>query len=175
MVVTGHAALHDRMVLLKSHAATEQGEYWHVDVGHNYRMTNVCAAIGLAQMEQAARRVAQKQQVETWYRAALTGTPLVWPETTDGATRACWLVSALAPTTSHRHALRTFLRERGIKTAPFFTAIHQMPMFFREQQRFPVAEELAGRGLSLPSSPLLTETDVEQIAGVVSAYFRTAA
>jgi perosamine synthetase len=73
MVVTDDGAIHDRVVHLKGQGLARDREYWHDVAGYTYRMTNVCAAIGLAQFERADEILARKRDIAAWYAAGLRG------------------------------------------------------------------------------------------------------
>ena len=79
MVVTNDKALAERAAHIKDQGMSLEREYWHDIIGYNYRMTNICAAIGLAQLEQADDFIARKIQVADWYKTYLKDTPVECP------------------------------------------------------------------------------------------------
>lgn len=169
MVVTNDGALAKLAMRLRGQGLAEGREYWHDVLGFNYRMTNICAAIGCAQLEILDDNLRRKRQIAEWYRQALEGSPVRVHAEGEGSTHSYWMVSVLidAPL---RDGLRAHLRAAGIETRPLFFPVHQMDMYRRAGEVFPVAEGLSGRGLNLPSYPELTEADVGEIAGAVKAY-----
>ncbi len=171
MVVTNDAALHARVSHRKGQGLSPGREYWHDVIGHNYRMTNICAALGLAQLERAPALIADKAQIASWYRECLRGLPLGWPREAAEVGSSHWMVCILTPDAKDRDPLRALLRRRGIETRPFFSPVHRMPMYAAGQPDFPVADDLAARGVCLPSYPGLEAQDVAEIAGAVVAYF----
>jgi perosamine synthetase len=164
MVVTNDATLADRAVHFKGQGLAKHRVYWHDVVGYNYRMTNICAAIGLAQMERADELVSRKLALAASYDAALAGLPVE----THGATRAeyvhgYWMYSVLVPSGT-RDAVMSDLREAGVETRPLFYPAHTMPMYSQRYERHRVAEELGWRGINLPSWPELGAEQVRHIA-----------
>jgi len=163
MVVTGDPALHDRMVRLKGQGLAAGREYWHDIVGYNYRMTNLCAAIGLAQLEQADHFLTRKRAIARRYAEGLGGTGLVMQAEDDASLHSWWMCSVLVPEAAARDPLRAHLAAAGIETRPLFAPVHAMPMYRRSGERFPVAEDLSARGVNLPSWPGLTDGEIDEV------------
>lgn len=172
MVVTNDETLHDRMTHFKGQGLAKYREYWHDVIGYNYRMTNICAAIGLAQLEQADSMIAKKRQIAEWYKRELEDTPVVFQEELGDVRHSYWMVSILVPDAADRDPLRAALQEKGIETRPLFYPVHSMPMYSTSFQRHPVAESLGWRGINLPSYPSLEEASVKEICAVIKTYFR---
>ena len=170
MVAANDPALIERAAHLKSQAVSKTREYWHDEIGYNYRMTNLCAAIGLAQLERADETIAAKRRLAARYREALEGLPLEFQSEPEGGFHTYWMVSALAPDRAARDRLRAALGEAGVETRPLFPPAHTMPAFRREAA-FPVAEDLSARGLNLPSFPDLGEDELRFVCNVIKAAF----
>lgn len=166
MVVSNDELLIQRVAYLKSQAVSPQREYWHEEIGFNYRMTNICAAIGLAQLERAAEIIEKKRRVARWYKAGLESLPLVFQDDNDDTLNTYWMVSVVASDSFMRDSIRDHLKKHGVATRPFFHPAHTMPPF-RSDDRFPVAESLSARGLNLPSYPELSADDVSYICTVI--------
>ena len=93
MVVTNDDTLYDRSLHFKGQGLAKYREYWHDVIGYNYRMTNVCAAIGLAQLEQADKFIDKKRKIAEWYKFGLKGLPVtVHPEVGD-VKHSYWMCS----------------------------------------------------------------------------------
>lgn len=172
MVVTGDDTLYDRMIHFKGQGLAKYREYWHDVIGYNYRMTNICAAIGLAQLEQADRIIAQKRQVAEWYKSELHESPVTFQEETGDVQHSHWMVSILVPDAADRDLLRSALSQQGIETRPVFYPVHSMPMYSMSFQRHPVAENLGWRGINLPSYPGLEKASVQEICAAIKSYFK---
>ncbi|WP_233847651.1 DegT/DnrJ/EryC1/StrS family aminotransferase [Paraburkholderia sp. HD33-4] len=160
MVVTNDAELDRKIRHLRSQGVSSEREYWHDAIGFNYRMTNLAAAIGCAQMESVDDLIAKKQQIAEWYRQSLAGLPLQVHSTHPRTLHSYWMVSILVEDASQRDPLRTALLQDGIETRPLFYPVHQMKMYAAPGQHFPVADEIASRGINLPSYPALMRDDI---------------
>ena len=177
MVTTNDRALADHARRLSHHAFHPQRHFWHEFVGFNYRMTNLQAAIGLAQTERLADIVAARRRVHAWYSERLKSIPgLQLPAEAPGYKSVYWMyavrVQPAFGATSVQ--LRTLLAQRGIETRSFFIPIHLQPIYSAEfcGQRFPVAETLCRTGLYLPTHENLEEADVEWIAEQIAGIHR---
>ena len=166
MVVAKDDALAARLRKVKGQGQSLEKRYWHDELGFNYRMTNICAAIGVAQMERIEGILARKREVGALYRSKLEGSPFEFQHLADGVESSDWLVSLLVPRGVDRNALMVRLAENGIDSRPVFYCAHHMPMY-KTGDTHPVAEDIAARGLSLPSYPALTDDQVVQIAGTL--------
>jgi perosamine synthetase len=160
MVVTNNAELDRKIRHLRSQGVSSEREYWHDAIGFNYRMTNLAAAIGCAQMESIDDLIAKKQQIAEWYRQGLAGLPLQVHSTQPRTQHSYWMVSILVDEPCERDALRAALQRDGIETRPLFYPVHQMEMYAAPGQHFPVADEIASRGINLPSYPALMRDDI---------------
>jgi perosamine synthetase len=166
MVVTDDDRLADQLRLLRGQGMDPQRRYWHPIVGFNYRMTNIAAAMGLAQMERFSRLLQDRKRIADWYNKRLCRFPFLGlPVEAPGASSAFWMYSILTPNHSWRDALMADLANRGIETRPFFYPVHEFPMYrgCRSDNDCPVARDLSYRGLSLPTSSYLQERDIDVI------------
>ncbi len=171
MVITCDDTLHDRMVHFKGQGLAQHREYWHDVIGFNYRMTNICAAIGVAQLEQADSFLAKKRMIADWYRRELQDAPVAFQDELEHVRHSYWMVSILVEDAVDRDSLRLALRQAGIETRPLFYPVHSMPMYAAAFQRHPIAESLGWRGINLPSYPGLNESAVREICTVIRDYF----
>jgi perosamine synthetase len=170
MVVTNDDTLHDRVMHFKGQGLAKHRQYWHDVVGYNYRMTNICAAIGLAQLEQIDSILKKKKHVAALYKKELAETSLTFHEEVGDVVHSYWMCSILVKDPSDREPLREYLASRGIETRPLFYPVHTMPMYSLKFQRHPVAENLGWRGINLPSYPSLTEEDIFFIGKSLKEY-----
>jgi perosamine synthetase len=168
MVTTDNAKLQDQMRLLKGQGVDPNHRYWFPIVGYNYRMTNIQAAIGLAQLEKIDEHLLRRQEIAELYASALSPLEdvLTLPSVQPWASHVFWsypivLKDSCRVTSNH---LMASLAADGIETRPVFIPIHTMPPYLKEGETHPVAENLARNGISLPMHGLLTGSDVEYIA-----------
>lgn len=170
MVVTNDSAIDRRIRHLRGQGLAPDREYWHDVIGFNYRMTNLCAAIGLAQLERLDAIVAAKRALGARYTAALAGSHAQLQASTPGEQSSVWMCTVLAPDMARRDAARRGLAAAGIETRPAFNPVHRMPMYAGTAE-CPVADDLASRGINLPSWHRLPDDAVSEIASIVSRAF----
>lgn len=170
MVVTRDKPVMDKAYHLKTQGVSPQREYWHDVVAYNYRMTNICAALGLAQLEQADEILAQKRQIADWYREGLAGLPLKMQDELAHAVHSFWMCSVAVDDSTVRQPMRDYLRQAGVETRPLFYPAHTLP-HCATHQSFPIAESLAARGINLPSYPGLQHGDVKRIVSDIRCFF----
>jgi perosamine synthetase len=166
MVTTNDDALAERIRLLRSQGMQAGRRYWFPVIGYNYRMTNICAALGLAQLERIEQALAARKRVAEWYSHYLSGNPgFILPATEPWATHAFWMYTILLTdrVTKSRDEIMKLLDEKGIETRPVFYPMHQMPPYRSGKQHFPNADYCSSRGINLPTHSLLTEEDVSRV------------
>lgn len=171
MVVTNDKTLYDRAVHLKGQGLAKHREYWHDVVGYNYRMTNICAAIGLAQLENADSIIEKKRQIADWYKKYLDNSHVEIHAETENVFHSYWMVTVLLKNSDERDVLRDKLKSHEIETRPTFYPVHTMPMYSKNFHRFPVAEDIGWRGINLPSYPELNEEDVKFICEKINEFY----
>lgn len=172
MVMTNDSDLYELLVHYKAQGVSRTREYWHDVVGYNYRMTNIQAAIGLAQLEKIEEKVSKKIKIGEWYAKNLADTPLVFHNPLPGVVHTYWMCSVLTRTPDERVSLRNYLKENGVETRPTFPTIHLMPMY-DVKESFPVGEYLSQCGINLPSYPELSEVNVQEICELIKAFFKS--
>ncbi|HII88367.1 TPA: DegT/DnrJ/EryC1/StrS family aminotransferase, partial [Candidatus Woesearchaeota archaeon] len=184
MIVTDDDVLAERLRLLRNHAFTKK-RFIHNELGYNYRMTNIQAAIGCAQLEQIEKLIALRIKNAHCYNqlfkaSGLVGKGITLPSEKPWAKNVYWMYGILIDEKTFgisKDQLMTELEKQGIQTRSFFYPMHQQPMFVNKKypnglsdadlrDHYPVADRLAQEGLYLPSSSHLTE---EQIKTVVDA------
>lgn len=138
-------------------------------LAYNYRMTNIEAAIGVAQMEIASSILEMKRRLAEAYRSDLSGLPLRTHDPIGDVVHSHWMCSVIVDDPKDRDPLRVHLSERGIETRPFFRQAHRMP-HCSAQGDFPVGESLSARGINLPSYPGLTSGQVGRICADVRSF-----
>ncbi len=167
MVVTNDETLFQRAAHLKGQGLAKYREYWHDVVGYNYRMTNICAAIGLAQLEQAETFIRRKREIADIYTQLLRGTRYEPQRESVGMVHSYWMYSVLTPEVEHRDTVRDHLKQCAIETRPTFYPVHTMPMYSQKYERHAVAENIALRGINLPSYPGLKDEQVETVCNAL--------
>jgi perosamine synthetase len=158
---------------LRGHAFSPERHFWHQYLGFNYRMTNLQAAIGLAQTERLDALVDARRRNARRYCDALAHVPgLTLPIERAEARNVFWMFALLVE--DHfgctRDELRGALAARGIETRSMFIPIHMQPIYHRafRGQSFPVADALCRKGLYLPSGPGLTDDDLAYVTASIA-------
>jgi perosamine synthetase len=173
-VLTDDAALAERGRLLRDHAMDPTRRYWHGEIGFNYRITNMQAALGVAQLERLDEFLERKRTIAGVYRAGLQDIPGVsLQEEADWATSSWWMTTLRidAARGVARDDLAARLRADGVDSRPAFVPLHLLP-HLRQDGTLPVAEAIGGEGLSLPSSTSLTDSELEHVIGSVHRAMR---
>ncbi len=163
VVVTDDEALAQRCFFLQNHARQPDSPYWHTEIGFNYRMTNLQAALGVAQLEQIDEFIATRRCNAAHYMARLGDVPgLTMPPQADWAQTVYWMFAPLIEPEFgiDRDTVMQKLRENNIESRPFFAPVHTMPMYAAGAS-LPVAESLSARGINLPSGTTLTADEID--------------
>lgn len=168
MVLTDDPELADQMRLLRGQGMDPQRRYWFPQIGYNYRMTNMQAAVGLAQMETVAWHLEQRRRVAQTYDRLLAELPpglLNLPQVAAGTTPSFWMYTVyLGPAAPiERDALIDALAAENIETRPAFYPMHVMPVYEADPKLFPVATHYGATGISLPTHARLTEAEAERV------------
>jgi perosamine synthetase len=177
MLVTNNEQWAKRAKYLTTQAKDDPIEYIHKSIGYNYRLTNLLAAVGCAQMEQLDSFVTAKRQIANRYREALTTLPgLRLPMEADWAFSTFWMFTVLLDSSEagiNSRQLLNSLAENRIQTRPLWQPLHLSPAHNSSGSAVcPMSESLYRDALSLPSSAGLTQTDqdvvIEKIRSQVS-------
>lgn len=170
MVVCKDTSLDADLRHLRGQGLAKDQEYWHDVIGYNYRMTNICAAIGVAQLERVDDILHRKAGLAQRYRAALAEVPVRFQAHRTSEVMSHWMVTILTSAAADRDPLRTSLLAAGVETRPIFYPVHTMPMYHREGVSFPVAEDIAARGINLPSWHDLSTRDMSTVVNAISRF-----
>jgi len=172
MVLTDDDELAERLRNRRNLCFGLKERFHHEDRGWNYRMTNLQAAIGCAQLENIARFVERKLEMAAQYNKRLSGLPLQLPYVEPWAKSSIWMYAVVldesVPFDAFEFAQK--MLDMGVQTRPFFKGLHEQPVYRNmglfEGESFPITERIYRRGLYLPSGQAITD---EQIAYVCKA------
>lgn len=176
MITTNDEKLYKRAKFLKDHAMSSEKRYWHPEIGYNYRMTNIQAALGMAQLERIDELIAKKRKIFKWYKGALEGLDGVRlnPEK-EWAKNVFWMICIILERDYKisRDELMIRLKEKGIDTRPFFYPMSEMPMY-RDRGNYsnPIAKNLSKKGMNLPSGVTLEINDVKRICTTIKTILK---
>ena len=172
MVVTNDRELYEKAKILRDHGMDPQRKYWHKYIGFNYRMTNLQAAIGFAQVERIAEILRRKLQIAELFRKKLGSNPgFIFSPKNDWSVNICWMCSIVLRNGSYnglsRDALIEVLKKQNIESRPFFYPIYKMPPYASDLN-LPVCELLSANGINLPSYPELKDEEIEHICNFIN-------
>lgn len=177
MVTTNNIELFNNMRLLRDHGMTREKRYWHLVTGFNYRLTNIQAAIGKAQLEKIENFLSCREEVVNRYSCQLKDVQgIILPPHEKWAKNIYWLYSILIDkeaTGIDRDTLMGHLAVHGIDSRPFFYPLHQQPPFAGGLiNSFSNADWLSACGLSLPTSNNIKLEDVDKVCSVICSVMR---
>jgi perosamine synthetase len=174
MVLTRDAAQAEQLRNLRNLCFKKERRFYHTELGHNYRLTNLQAAIGLAQLERIEESVARKRWMGAAYTECLRPIhSLQLPIEESWARNVYWMYGLVLDQATGMDAVEFARRlaEQGVMTRPFFLGMHEQPVFRSMglflDERYPVAEHIARQGLYLPSGMTLTESQIDQVCAAV--------
>jgi perosamine synthetase len=164
MITTNDPAIHARARHLRDHAMSKEVRYWHTEVGYNYRMTNIQAALGLGQLEQIDSFIGQRAAILDDYRRRLEPHGIVCNPRLD-AEPVNWITCALVEGLGRdrRDAVAKKLKESGVDTRPFFFPMSHFPMYAMLGADNPVAASLSQDGFNLPTFVGMTKSQIAQV------------
>jgi perosamine synthetase len=172
MVLTDDVTIAERCRSLRNLCFQPEARFVHQDLGWNYRMTNLQAALGIAQLEQLDEFVEKKKRIGKKYTELLSDldgidTPVA---RTQYAENIYWVYGVVLNENLNADAAEVMraLKERGVGTRPFFWPMHQQPVFKKMELfldgSYPVAEKICRRGFYLPSGLAITDCQLNNVA-----------
>ena len=180
MVLTDDDARAEKLRSLRNLCFRKERRFYHMELGHNFRLTNMQAAIGLAQVERIDQHLAQKRWMGTAYTARLAGIPgLQLPVEKDWAKNVYWMYGVVldAATGMNAETFAKRLAEGGVQTRPFFLGMHAQPVLrgqgLFDGEDYPVADQIARQGLYLPSGLTLTPEQLDRVCDVVESVVKS--
>ena len=172
MLASDDGALIEKAKFLSQQARDAGVHYEHTQVGYNYRMSNIVAAIGRGQLRVLNDRVERKRWIFDYYRKALSEIPGIefMPEASYGRSTRWLTVILITPEAfgADREAIRQALEKENIESRPVWKPMHMQPVFKGAPMRGgAVCEDFFSRGLCLPSGTAMTEDDLARVIEVV--------
>lgn len=174
MVLTNNEGYAEKARSLRNLCFKKERRFYHSELGHNFRLTNIQAAIGLAQVERIDALIEKKRWIGYSYNERLKDVKrLILPIEEPWAKNVYWMYGIVLDETAGLDAeeFAKRLKEKGVDTRPFFLGMHEQPVFQKmglfKGERYPVAERIARKGLYLPSGLTLTERDIDEVVKAV--------
>lgn len=167
VIVTNDEKLAKQAKHITTQAKADSFEYYHDEIGYNYRLVNVLAAIGVAQMEQLPGFIERKKAIDAYYKSHLTGVgDIEFQAVSEDVDPNSWLFTFK---TQHQKQLLKALNEQQLQSRPFWVPMNSLPMFkdeiyFTEND---IANKIYQSCLSIPCSTYLEENDLEKVVSVI--------
>jgi perosamine synthetase len=165
MLVTDNKDLFNRAKKDQDHGR-KPGTFWIDELGHKYKMNNITAALGLAQIERAENQIFRKRRINRWYTDNLSDLGQISLQSESPGTHSiCWMTSFTLNDGSliSRDDLISSLKKDGIDSRPVFPAISQYPIWQYEAKIQKNAEKIGATGINLPSGVLLSQSAIEKV------------
>lgn len=174
MLLVDDDVLADRARRMRNLGFQPGRRFWHSEIGFNFRLTNLQAALGLAQIDRMEEIVARKRHIGQAYTDRLSEIPGLELQVQQSWARSVYWMYGLVvreETGLDAAELARRLAEAGVETRPFFLGMHEQPVL-RDRglfagERYPVSERLARQGLYLPSGLALTDSQIDQVCAAV--------
>ena len=165
----------EKAKFLSTQARDDFPHYEHSEIGYNYRMSNVCAAIGVGQIEVLESRVEKRRYIYNYYRKNLLSIPFIsFVDNIDGYYSNRWLTTILISNKSviNREDIRLELLKNNIESRPLWKPMHIQPIFNTcDAYINGVSEDLFKRGLCLPSGSSMDENDLLRVVQIIKKLY----
>ena len=180
MLITDNFDLYEKMKILRDHGKSKKDPYWHDVIGYNYRMTNMQAAVGFAQMERIDKILNDKKRIVKQYIDQLgNNNNLIMPPVNSWSKNIHWLFCIRINSKMETASLRKFrdniikkLNELSIDARKFFNPIHRMPPYQASIEKLlPVCERISASGISLPAYYGMKTEDILRICNEINKVF----
>jgi perosamine synthetase len=173
MITTDDAELARTVRLYKEQGMDPERRYWHPVIGYNYRMTNITAAIGLAQVEKIDWHIQRRIEIARWYQENLrSARGLSWQAETPHTRHVFQFVTVVlnGEVAQTREEVIAHLASRQIEGRPVVYPVHALPPYreLARGQSFPVADRISSRGINLPTCASLSRADVDYVSECLS-------
>ena len=144
----------------------------HDTIGYNFKFTEFQAAVGLAQMKKLKQRILKKKKLYKFYEECLHGINQIEFIDTDLKNSTIWSADILLNSQKQKEKLMAYLSKRNIETRMFFPSIHGLLPYKKSDAKFPVSANISKRGLWLPSSPTLSQNELDFVSKNIVNFFK---
>ena len=173
MIVTNDELLAKKAKHITTTAKTDQLDYFHDEIAYNYRLVNVLAAIGVAQMENLSKILKRKRQIDHIYREELSSiSEIIFQNHIEDSDPNCWLFTFRTP---RMRKLLKYLNNKGIQSRPFWTPMNRLPMYsnLKYIDNLDVTAKVFSECISIPSSSNLTEIQQEEVINKIKRFYHS--
>ena len=165
MILTSNDEFAEKIRQLKNQGNSKSIRYYHDILGYNYRMTNIQAAIGVAQLKKIEEILQLKKKIYLTYKEGLKGL-VKFQEIIEDTESSNWMCSVFFNSKQEKEKIVNVLNKNNIETRPFFVPITDLP-FYKKSNSCPVTKEVSVLGLNLPSYPELTKEELNRIITII--------
>jgi perosamine synthetase len=171
---TNSKILYEKMLTIRNNGMDPNNRYWHDIVGCNFRMTNMQAALGVAQIKKLDKFISKKRQIAYWYMEEVKKQKVegYYQREKKGMRSIWWMFTLILPKIDDMRKLISYLESRDMASRPIFFPLSTMPAFskVRKSKTLKSSLELAGKGISLPTNLKLERKDVREVVNAIRLY-----
>ena len=177
MILTKDSEFAERAKSLRNLCFRSDRRFYHTEIGHNYRMSNIQAAVGVAQLTRLEGFISRKREMAEIYNEKLKDLPLQLPIEKDWAKNIYWMYAIVLDDTAKFEAdnFIKLLMQKQVQSRPFFLGMHEQPalnkMGLFVGESYPVCEKISRKGLYLPSGQAITNRQIERVCKAVHEVF----
>jgi perosamine synthetase len=176
ILVTNRPEVFERAKILNDHGRNPKvgKTFWMEEYGYKYKMSNLQAAMGCAQIERAEELIEKKRKIFSWYRESLKGVPCTLNPELEGTKNSYWMPTAIFDKSVEldRDALFDYMKKFNIDSRPFFYPLSSLPMF-ETQPANRIAYDIYERGINMPSHHELTREDIQYVCTVIRNFLNS--
>ena len=170
MCLTNDEELNRKMRVLRDHGMNKEFKYYHDCVGFNYRMTNLQAAIGVAQLADIENKIKWRRELELNYKAALACIPEIHfqKDDFDDRKKVCWLVTVFADNRQKRDDILKSMKNSNIDARPFFVPLSRMKIYSPYVKSNHISNKMSEIGFNLPTSYQIHKNEINRVVKAIS-------
>ena len=171
MIVTSDEKVAKRAKHLSTQAKSDPFEYFHDEIGYNYRLVNMAAAMGVAQMEQLPNFLLRKKEIIAFYKQALQGIGDISFQEVDADVNPNWWMPTIK--TNKQAEILKKLNEEKLQSRPFWIPMNQLPMFIEDlyYHQNDCSDFIYRNCLSIPCSTYISDSEMQKVVDVIKSVF----
>lgn len=172
MIVTNNKKIIQNARNINNDYMNDNRKFFHSNIGYNFRLTNLQAGLGLAQLENINNLLDMKIKNAKIYSSLLKDLPLLQlPPQKPWAKNVFWLYSIVLKKNNLKNKLMNYMNSKGVETRPFFVPMHKLPMY-KQTGKFPNTDYLSENGLSFPSGVNIKKDEIEYICSEIKKFIK---
>lgn len=168
-IITNNNELYDKILRIRDFGREKAGSDHYLEIGANFKFTDIQAVIGIEQMKKMRSRVVRKKEMGKLYEKLLKDIPQIHTVDNNFEDTAPCFIEVLCD--ENKEELMRYLTENGIGCRAFYPPLHSEPAYGMTHLHFPVAEDISKRGFWLPSSVKVTDRQIEFICDTIRKFY----